>query len=316
MHSDAKRKAHRHGQVVSFAGSDAECELLGEPEFVDEFRPQLFGSCSNVLVPASHQGFRILIMNCLKTVLAAGVALTIPAIVAFGQSQTASVTFEKPAFAQVAAAARVTLRDSAELPMEMTVSVVATDVSGRIRKQQNGSYKYNFHGYSQSTGHSSFTVNGPRRTINAALHSVFFAAIPSFINTEEAEKDFSFEIVEADASSPLFTAKVAPLFACGSFDWDTGHQFLKTFCGPTDFQFYKDDLSLYAFVFDSTGLPVETKVDPFGSVTLLRYRMEARFQKVTLPGDPHPFLIPQHETITIETNKGKLVINSEFGLRK
>jgi hypothetical protein len=238
-------------------------------------------------------------MNYLKLILAAGTAFTVPAIVAVGQSETMSPTSEKPTFAQVTAAARVTLRDSAELPMDMTVSVVATDASGHIRKKQNGSYRYNFHGYSYKTGHSNSTVTGPRQTLDAAIDSVGFTAIPSFINAEGAEKNVSFEIVEADASSPLFTAKVAPLFACDSFQWDTDRQFPKGSCGFTDFQFYKDDLSLHAFVFESKGLPVDTKVDPFGSARLVRYRMEVRFQKVTLPDDPHPFLLPEHETITI-----------------
>jgi hypothetical protein len=36
---ELRLQAKWHGQVVSFAGSGAELELLGDPEYVDEFRP-------------------------------------------------------------------------------------------------------------------------------------------------------------------------------------------------------------------------------------------------------------------------------------
>jgi hypothetical protein len=57
-------------------------------------------------------------------------------------------------------------------------------------------------------------------------------------------------------------------------------------------------------------------MDVFGAATILRYHVDADFQKVLLPGDPKPFLVPKLVTVTVDTDKGKIVMNSEYKLRK
>ena len=64
--------------------------------------------------------------------------------------------------------------------------------------------------------------------------------------------------------------------------------------------------------FEAGALPIDATVKPFGPCRLLRYHVEADFQQVTLANDPKPFLVPQRAEITIETDKGKLVMASRF----
>src|SRR5258708_6214108 len=78
---------------------------------------------------------------------------------------------EKLTFDKLMKATRVTLRDSAELPMEMKVSFVASDSSGRVRKQKTNSYQYDFNGFNPRSGHYSWHMKGEQSTMGAAASS-------------------------------------------------------------------------------------------------------------------------------------------------
>ncbi len=79
--------------------------------------------------------------------------------------------------------------------------------------------------------------------------------------------------------------------------------------------FETGDLSLHRYVFEYAGLPIQTRVEPFGRSTILGYRMEVELQPALLPGDPKPFLVPKHSITTIETSKGIVVIDTAYTLR-
>jgi hypothetical protein len=81
-------------------------------------------------------------------------------------------------------------------------------------------------------------------------------------------------------------------------------------------QLAKDDLSVRSFVWHTNGLPLQTKVDSLGEANITAYHVEIEFQKATLPGDPKPFVVPHHVTVTVITDKGRLQMAGEFALKQ
>ena len=57
-------------------------------------------------------------------------------------------------------------------------------------------------------------------------------------------------------------------------------------------------------------------VDYLDEANITGYHVDMDFQKVTLPGDPKPFVVPKHVTVTVITDKGKLLMSGEFALKK
>ncbi len=234
------------------------------------------------------------------------------------EGQTAAAPpAEKLTFEKLIKATKNTLRDSAELPMVMRVSLVASDTSGRVRRQKTSAYEYDFHGFNPKSSHASATLSGSRNLMNAARNSSLFFVGPVFVLDPAVTDHYTFDITEANDTNPYIRLKARPTApVCGAFDWNIGYQAPNNFCGRRiDMDFETGDLSLHRYVFEYAGLPIETKVEPFGRSTLLGYRMEVELQSTTLPGDPKPFLIPKRSVTTIETSKGKVVIDTTYALQ-
>jgi len=227
---------------------------------------------------------------------------------------TAAPPAEKLTFEKLVKATKITLRDSAELPLEMKVSLTTSDPAGRIRKEKTGSYKLDFHGFNVQSSRGKVTFRGGWSTRNAAFNSALFFLVPAIVVAHTDGDRYRFDITEASETNPYVGLKATAISAC-QFEW-ADRQFPQHFCGPMNLEFNKDDLSLIHYLFEGAGLPIETNVDPFGKSTLLGYRMEVDFQTTLLPGDPKPFLIPKRSVTTIETNKGKVVINTAYALRE
>ena len=248
------------------------------------------------------------------------------AVVAVALAQTTQVS-EKltPAPAtltQLATAAKAYLRDSAEFPLKMQLSMVATDSSGRVIKRDHAAGTYDFHGYNPSSENAS----GNARLMSGLFHSAknmvptfmngFLASVlPSSILAKKDADNYSLEPAESAPSSQLMIARVRHL-KCTEFKWSSEKTFPENFCGASQFVLQKDDLSLRHFSFEAAGLPLQTEVKPFGRCEILRYRAEVEFQKVMLPGDPKPFVVPKHVEVTVETGRGKLIMTSDFAPRK
>ena len=232
---------------------------------------------------------------------------------------TAAPPTEKLTFEKLVKATRTTLRDSAELPMVMRVSLVASDMSGRVRKQRTGAYEYDFHGFNPKSSHVSATLRGNRGAImNAARNSSLFFVGPVFVLDPAVTDHYTMDVTEASEANPYIRLKARPTTSvCGSFDWNVGYQAPNSFCARRiDMDFETGDLSLHRYVFEYAGLPIQTKVEPFGRSMMLGYRMEVELEPTLLPGDPNPFLIPKHSVTTIETSKGIVVIDTAYGVRE
>jgi hypothetical protein len=75
-------------------------------------------------------------------------------------------------------------------------------------------------------------------------------------------------------------------------------------------------LTLQHFSFEAGGLPMATEVKPFGKCQLRRYHVEEEFQKTFIAGDPKLFLVPKSIEVTVETDKGTVVLTSQLTARK
>jgi hypothetical protein len=225
------------------------------------------------------------------------------------------VPAEDVTFAQVAKATKIFFRDSAEFPMRITVDLTVVDPSGRIRKHKSGKVSYDFHGFNSRSGNANARMRGPKNVMKAASS----IAISSFVSTSllapDAEKYYAFTLNEP-VDPGLISVRMAPIPACEPIKWSTNEYLPEGLCGPISVQLNNDDLSLQRFVFDASGLPASVNIDPFGMATVSRFYVEAMFQKVMIADDPKPFLVPKVVTVTLETDKGKLVIAGAYAPRK
>jgi len=73
---------------------------------------------------------------------------------------------------------------------------------------------------------------------------------------------------------------------------------------------------LFKATLNHNGLPLPGNVDYLDEANITGYHVDMDFQKVTLPGDPKPFVVPRHVTVTVITDKGKLLMSGEFALKK
>ena len=217
---------------------------------------------------------------------------------------------EELTFSHVARAGKIYFRDSAEFPMHIRVELTATDPSGKVRKHKTGKFKYDFHGYNQRSGNSTITLHGPRGVMKAALSAAVSSMAPISFLSPEAEKEYAFTVL--DQRSDVLSARLSRIAQCESATWLPDFYTLGTMCGSFEVQLQKDDFALKHYVFDAGNLPVAAGIDVLGQTTVSGYHAEVEFQKVFLPDDPKPFLVPKLVTVTITTDKGKLVISSAY----
>jgi hypothetical protein len=222
-------------------------------------------------------------------------------------------------FAGLSKAAKVYLRDSAEFPLSTRVEVTFTDLAGRVRKHKTGTYKYDFHGYNLRANTGNFHLESSWRTAlsgSALRRAAMATSIPTLQLSLLLQPDVEKNTAILPGSSPgLVTVTIQP-GECDPFQWENESYASHSFCGPYELQLGKDDFMLKHFAFDASRFPVPATMDVFGNVNVSRYHSEMEFQKVFLPGDPKPFLVPKRVTVTVETDKGKLVMAGDYTPRR
>lgn len=237
-------------------------------------------------------------------------SLVFLAAVVAGTSTSKPLAPEEITLSDVAKAGKAYFRDSAEFPMRISTELTATNLSGRVRKHKSATFKYDFHGYNQRSANGTVTLHGPKAMMKAAFGAVISSMAPVSFLSPTAEKKYAFKITEQGAD--LVSARLSHLDKCEPSRWVPDFDALNPMCGSFEVQLQRDDLALKHYIFDAANLPVSADIDPFGPATISTYHAEVEFQKVFLPDDPKPFLIPQRVTVIIETDKGKLTISSSY----
>ncbi len=226
-----------------------------------------------------------------------------------------AVSFDQPTLAEVAKASRTYFRDSAELPLLMTVELTAKDPSGRVRKHKTGKVKYDFHGYNPRSGNANMNLRGSRSVIKAAFEAAAAGTLPLALLSPDADKGFKLSFQES-AVSEIISLELAPTSPCGAMKWSADAFGPETLCGAYVVQLKKAGLVLDRFAFTAAGLPVTANVDVWGNTTVNGYRVEAEFQDLLLPEDPKPFRVPKWIAVTTETSKGTLYMKADYTLQK
>ena len=245
-------------------------------------------------------------------------------------------------FERVTRASKEFLRDSAELPMRITLDFSATDLAGRLRKHRTGRFDYDFHGFNPRSSNATMNLRGrPRASLKEAATTALVATLAAVLVAPGAEQrlkmkvidspqpdSFVAEFVPAEDSTgavkvglstekPVTEERSGPREKCQTLEWMRNAYVFQSICpARLQVQMQKDDLSIKAFAFDVAGLPLPGNVDYLGEVNITGYHIDIDFQKATLPGDPKPFVVPWHVTVNVITDKGKLVMAGEFALKK
>jgi hypothetical protein len=250
------------------------------------------------------------------------------------QSASTDISFER-----VTRASKESLRDSAELPMRIAVDFSATDQTGRVRKHRKGRFDYDFHGFNPRSGSATMNLRGlglTRSGYKEATTTAIVATMAAVLVAPGAERRFTMKVIDPPRPD-IFAAefvpeeesfgtvqvkslnmeKADPGEKCQTSGWMRKAYLFSSICpGRLQVQMEKDDLSIKAFAFDVAGLPLPVKVDYLDEANITGYHVDTDFQKVTLPGDPKPFVVPRHVTVTVITDKGKLLMSGEFALKK
>ncbi|HET8887953.1 MAG TPA: hypothetical protein VFQ41_03550 [Candidatus Angelobacter sp.] len=223
-------------------------------------------------------------------------------------------------FAELSKAAKVYLRDSAEFPLSTKVEVTFTDLTGHVRKHKTGVYKYDFHGYNVRSNTANVRLEGSWSTVlsgstlrRAALATSIAPILLGIVLVPDMEKNAT---IFQGPFPDLVSVTIKPGGECDPFQWENERYASHSFCGSYELQLGKDDFILKHFAFDASRLPAPADMDVLGHATISRYHSEMEFQNVFLPGDPKPFLVPKRVTVTVETDKGRLVMASNYSLRK
>jgi hypothetical protein len=224
---------------------------------------------------------------------------------------TASVRAQQLTFDQLAKASKIYFRDTAEFPMRMSLEFTALDANGRIRKHKTGRFDYDFHGYNPRSEKADLNMRGPKSALKAGITAGIAVLLPVSVLANKAEEGYHFAVAEGNAPE-LLSAKLIPLETCRPATWSNDSYFLNQFCGPSVFEVTRTGFELKHYHFDAAGLPVQAKVDYLGRATVNNMFVDADFQQVQIPSDPKPFLVPKKVVLTIETDKGKLLMTGDF----
>jgi hypothetical protein len=213
-------------------------------------------------------------------------------------------------FDQLARASKTYLRDSAEFPMTMAVDFSAIDSAGHVRKHRSGKFNYDFHGYNARSGDANLNLHGPKSSMKAAVSIAYVATLSSVLLFPDIEKVFRLSLAQSAPDTVL--ANLTAINECPPSPWVEYAYLLTDLCGSAQVHLRKDDLSMLRFAFEGGGLPVQGKVDFLGPATIRHYHVDIEFQKIPVSADPKPFLVPKVITLTVETDKGKLVMSGDF----
>ena len=262
-----------------------------------------------------------------KTHLNLGILLSGILLMSAGAgAQTTEPVASKVTFEQLTKSARVYFRDTAELPMTQKLTFSVFDSSGHIRKTKKQLLESMFNGYNTGSHRASGKTHGNvslwaemrgAKMLKASMNSMFWAMIAGVTLYSKPAELYVLEMKEKGDTPSALTAKLTPVKPCSAVTITRNKDvyFPDAACGTIEYNL-NDDLSFQKFTFAAQGVPAPVRIDPLGDSTLQGYRAEVEFQKITIPGDKEPYLVPKQVTATLETNKGKIVISSVYEVKQ
>ncbi len=246
----------------------------------------------------------------MNSTLAVGVIAILLMDVCLGQPSPSESAFDR---GELAALAKNYFRDTAELPMTVTVSTSVVDLSGRTKKQTQNRAEVVFHGYAPSRGGKVSAKGGitARRQLYDSL-SGDLAAI-GLASKALGSRGALRVVSNGDGfTAALDDQSCQPFRLVGA---DVLFPTRDTFCGSTTFHIAREQGAELVFrdaAFESANLPVHSKLPYLGEVEILAFHVDLEFQRAMLPDDAVPFLLPMRAVTKFRTNKGEIVLTNVY----
>ena len=239
-------------------------------------------------------------------------------------SQTGSQPTEDFDLTRLVEAVRISFRDSSEFRVRQNVTLTATDSRGHVRKTRKGSVNYLFQGFRVASqralvGEMSISSFGELWSVvirglwRLAVNSDLWTTMPiETLLGPNATAIYTFQAKKTLENQSLI-AELNPIRACPPFTMVHSRPYYwpDRPCGSHEFEL-DQDMTLRQYQFFSAGLPAEVNIKPFKRCMLISYRADVEYHKVQIADDPRPFLVPKRVVATLETNKGNLVITSDY----
>ncbi len=214
----------------------------------------------------------------------------------------------------VVALAKIYFRDSAEVPMRVSVNTVVADKSGKVKERHQSAVTMIFHGYNLQTGHFSlrsnsgwFNTGALRDSLGGDLAAFISAAY--LMPSKEGDRK-----VEISPDKPLVTVHDAN---CPALELSPRWLFPKVTCGTAQFSLAPagDGWEFRQFEFASSGRSAPAKIKYLGAVQLTAFHATVDFQANFLPGAPKPFLWPKTVVTTLITDKGNISVTNHYSAK-
>jgi hypothetical protein len=221
------------------------------------------------------------------------------------------LTFEDVTLDQIQALAKVYLRDSAEVPMNVDVTTVVTDSTGKVKHRGHLTAGMVFHGYNIGSGKFSLYANKGGLTPFGLGHSLSGGLATFFAGSAIFDKEAVIEIHQAADKSVTVIAKRPN---CPALDWIPKYSFPQHPCGTTEITL--GDLTIRHVSFTSTGSSGPANVAHLGPAQINAFQFSVDFQVKFLPGEDKPYLWPLETVVSATTDKGTLTITSRYSARR
>jgi hypothetical protein len=224
-----------------------------------------------------------------------------------------------PDLSQVTALSKTFLRDSAELPMDVAVQTKATDAKGKKKRDAHSRVQFLFKGYNGAAQRYSFQASSGLMGLRILHDSSApnFAVINAFTGLAPHGADPADVIIEPGAADGAFTIRSKPSTDCKDFQMEASSMYPRRYCYSVLFHVTAGEdgkLSVQDFAVDINKLPAPGNVRYLGAAQVRKIHSEGQVQEARLGNDPQPFLIPKHVETTFETDKGTVVVTSDYTL--
>ncbi len=204
-------------------------------------------------------------------------------------------------------------RDISEIPLKVESTVHKFDTSGNEKHTKSSSHSMQFVKRSYGDGRVSRRLEAHK----AGLHRISVDEMNGDTATGLLALMFDNGALSGSNRCDLALHEISKRLEvtirnegpCEAFDPSVVHPSLR-FCGETHLLMDSSTLEPLEASFEAGGFPAM-----FGKVRYLSFKFSEEFQKVSIPGNEEPFLLPKKIVVTYESGLGRTVIESAFSAK-
>lgn len=204
-------------------------------------------------------------------------------------------------------------RDISEIPLHVESTVYEFDANGNEKHRRSSSHSMQFVKRTYADGRVSRQLEAHKR----GLHRVSVDEMNGDSATGLVAVLFDNGALSGSITCDLVLHKISKRLEvkirnegpCEAFDPSVTHPSLR-FCGETHLLMDSSTLEPLEASFEAGGFPAT-----FEGIRYLSFKLKEEFQKVSMPENENPFLLPAKIMVTYESERGKTVIESKFSVK-